>query len=127
MTTYDEKTKSVQVGNKSTWDEIADIAQKLAKKEDLTIWRGGEEFGSVEEYAAYAYYLGMLDAMRDVSVYIKLKDNKCYANAFHTSGDLCINADTECVNWGDEDGEFLVPIGIEEHEDFCRITMEYES
>lgn len=127
MTNYDEKTKSVEVGYRSTWDEIAEIAQKLAKKEDLSIWRGGEDFGSIEEYAAYAYYLGMLDAMRDVSVYIKLKDNQCEATAFHTSGDLCINADTECVNWRDEDDEWLIPTGIEEQEDFCRITMEYET
>ena len=127
MTSYDEKTKSVQVGYKTTWNEIAEIAEKLAKKEDLTIWHGGEHFGSVEEYAAYAYYLGKLDAMRDVSVHIKLTDNQCEASAFHGSGDLCVNADTECVNWRDEDGEWLVPTGVEEQEDSFRITMEYES
>jgi|TARA_R110000796_G_scaffold45873_1_gene110928 hypothetical protein len=127
MITYDAKTQSVGVGYKSTWDEIADVAEKLAAKEDLSIWRGGDRFGSVEEYAAYAYFLGTMDAMRDISVYIKLENGKVTPNVFFSMRDFSISADPECVNWRNAYGDWLVPTGVEQQEDFCQVTLEYES
>jgi hypothetical protein len=128
MKDYRASQRSVEVGYKTRWDEIADLAKKLAKTEDLSIWTGGEEFDSVEEYAAYAYYLGIMDAMRDMSVWVKLDGGKITPNVFFSMPDFCINANPECVHWEGPFGDHLKPVNVDEGEgeDTFTITLEYE-
>lgn len=120
------KSEMAEINQDTPWEEMADIAEKAAKKEDLSIWKGDGDFGSVEEFAAYAYHLGRMVALSDIAVNMEVKKGEVKVELFSVDVGLDISARTDFVHWEDEYEGWMNFSNIERNGQIRKIVFERE-
>ena len=119
-------TQFVSITDNTTWEAVADIAERISEGEDKSIWQGDGTFDSREQLAAYAYHLGRLDALRGATITMSLSDSEVKAEIFQGDHVLDINMSAGVLHWEDEHGGRMFLIGIRKDDDIRKIVFERE-